>query len=622
MASSAVSSVMGKPLSDGSVVFLFFGEFAEREAEDAAEGAAKSDGAGPSGARQNAERNSERQARGVRQTVGEPAAARSRGLMTPSKLVLQPRKSRARRSIHRVTPHRAKSCATAGKLSKKERERALQARRPGQAPVLRGKFLLPNPLVNDVEIDGAIGRVIAGCVHGLYQEGIGAGIQVLHFDDQPDGNHRIALLNEFVEANRAGREQVLVRGAIQDVVASGNDGRLVGSQQGFIDLGVEDDVIGFLEAIRTGGHDLHAFDHQRGVIFEQLGIHTGVAFRDALRRIGNGHASQAEMLAVVGVDLQRRLELSVGIAAAIQDHGEAVFSRGGIELIFIVVGRFLERFQFVLFEFEIDRIAEFRADAAIGPVRDSKDVDVRAILAFFLLEFQRFGRNLHREVDARDIRRGIEIGRLQRAVDRAGIGRSRASFELLLDGFALERVFALGVAVAAARADVNASPADLDLQRVAASLGAFGRGVAQDIEFALFPSNLGQTAEQIVGIEDRKAAGAFGERGKDLLVGAYRRRKLWNDGAGLGKDVIRVGVVWIEAAGSRAGAARAARGTAAGSAGAARAACAAGSAGAAPATSCPTAACSATAAANGPAAASYRRSSPAAGPLRIGRKNK
>src|SRR5581483_5878703 len=137
-----------------------------------------------------------------------------------------------------------------------------------------------------------------------------------------------------------------------------------------------------------------------------------------------------------------------------------------------------------------------------------------------------------------------------------------------------------------------------------------------------FPSNLGQTAEQIVGIEDRKAAGAFGERGKDLLVGAYRRRKLWNDGAGLGKDVIRVGVVWIEAAGSRAGAARAARGTAAGSAGAARAAFAPGSAGAAPATSCPTAACSATAAANGPAAASYRRSSPAAGPLRIGRKNK
>src|SRR5262249_61943276 len=99
------------------------------------------------------------------------------------------------------------------------------------------------------------------------------------------------------------------------------------------------------------------------------------------------------------------------------------------------------------------------------------------------------------------------------------------------------------VAVAAARANVHAAVVQFDLESVAAAFGRFRGNVAQQVKLILLAGDALQSAKKIVGVENRKAAGAFGERREHLLVGRNGRRKLRNDGAGLAHGIVGVVVV-------------------------------------------------------------------------------
>jgi hypothetical protein len=86
-------------------------------------------------------------------------------------------------------------------------------------------------------------------------------------------------------------------------------------------------------------------------------------------------------------------------------------------LIFVMIRCFRELFQIVLFEIQVDGIAESRSDRSIGPVGDAQYIQIRVILSFVFVELQRIRRNLHRQIHARGIRRGVEIGHLERPLD-------------------------------------------------------------------------------------------------------------------------------------------------------------------------------------------------------------
>ena len=217
--------------------------------------------------------------------------------------------------------------------------------------------------------------------------------------------------------------------------------RIFGGQERFVDFGVHDHVVGFFEAVGRRRNDLHSLHDQRRVIFEQNGIETSRHVRDAWRIVGQHNAAQAERFSVVRIDLQRRFEFAEGVAPAAQTTVSLYVAGHRVELILIVVRFFLKRFPIVFLEIEIDRVAESCADGAVGLVRDAEHVDRRVILAFFFVELQRVGRNFHRQIHARDVGSGIEIRRLDIAVNRASLSRRGGSrFELFFHRLAFERI--------------------------------------------------------------------------------------------------------------------------------------------------------------------------------------
>ena len=59
------------------------------------------------------------------------------------------------------------------------------------------------------------------------------------------------------------------------------------------------------------------------------------------------------------------------------------------------------------------------------------------------------------------------------------------------------------------------------LERVAAAFGCVERSVSEDVELVLLAADFLESGKQIVGVENGKAARAFGQGRKNLLIGRY-----------------------------------------------------------------------------------------------------
>src|SRR5260370_16617045 len=147
---------------------------------------------------------------------------------------------------------------------------------------------------------------------------------------------------------------------------------------------------------------------------------------------------------------------------------------------------------------------------------------------------------------------------------------------------------AAGIAIYATRAHIHPAAVQLHLQRVAAAVRRFGGQVAHDRKLTVLAANALEPTEQVIGVEDGKAARPLGERRQNLLVGGHRRRQLRNKRPRLIVGIVQGIVVGI--AGVRATAA----GPASGAAGSTLATCSAS------ATGSSLAPCSATATASSP----------------------
>ena len=163
------------------------------------------------------------------------------------------------------------------------------------------------------------------------------------------------------------------------------------------------------------------------------------------------------MLPVVSIDLQRRFKFSKRVAPSAEHYGQPVGARGRIELVLVAVRNLGEFFPLIFFQIQIHRIAEARPHRPVRVVGDPQNIHVGVILAFFFVEFQRFRRNLHRQVHARHVRRGVEIRHLQRAVDGAHVGSRRAQLQLLLQRLPLQRIHRRRIAISAARTHIHSA---------------------------------------------------------------------------------------------------------------------------------------------------------------------
>ncbi len=415
--------------------------------------------------------------------------------------------------------------------------------------------------------------MVVGAVHRLHHQPIASRRQILDLHHQPSRYHRIPFLDEGIRGSQPAEHHVFVRRAFINVIRETYARWCRGSEQRLVNLRIHDHVIAALKAIARRRHHLHSLDHQRHAILQQRGIQSRGNVRDTGGGIRERHAAEAEILAVVRINLQRRFKFPERIAASAEHHGQLVSARRRIELVLIAVRNLGELFPLVLFQIEINGIAEARAHRTIRFVGHPQNIHVGAILAFFFVEVQRFRGNLHRQIHARHIRRGVEIGRPQRAMNRANLRARRVQLQLLFHRLAFQRIRRPGVAISATRAHIQPAAVQLHLQRVAAALRRFRRHVPHDIKLTLLAANALEPTEQVIGVEDGKAARPLGERRQNLLVGGHRRRQLRNKRPRLIVGIVQGIVVGI--AGVRATAA----GPASGAAGSTLATCSASATG-------------------------------------------
>src|SRR5437899_1429863 len=102
-------------------------------------------------------------------------------------------------------------------------------------------------------------------------------------------------------------------------------------------------------------------------------------------------------------------------------------------------------------------------------------------------------------------------------MNRTGLRTRGARLELLLQGLAFQYVCGARIAVSAARAHVDSATIELHFQRVTASFRCVAGHIPQDVELVLFAADALESAEQVVGVENRETAGSFRQRRQDLL---------------------------------------------------------------------------------------------------------
>src|SRR6266478_5214170 len=192
---------------------------------------------------------------------------------------------------------------------------------------------------------------------------------------------------------------------------------------------------------------------------------------------------------------------------------------------------------FLPIEVKIDGVAEAGSYRAIGFVGNAKNVNFGMLLAFFLLEPDGVGRNLHREVHARGVSRLVKKRKSHGGGNIASLRSVGAALKILLDGFAGEWIHRAYVAIATARTNDGSAAVDLHLECVAAAFWRDRWCVSENVVLGLFASNFLESSEQVVRVDNDEPTRTLGQLIKDLLVGRSARRELRDD---LPRLIVRV----------------------------------------------------------------------------------
>ncbi len=93
----------------------------------------------------------------------------------------------------------------------------------------------------------------------------------------------------------------------------------------------------------------------------------------------------------------------------------------------------------LIFHIEFDSVAEAGAHRAIAFIGDPQDVDFGVLLAFYLGELDGVRGDIERDIDARGVGSGEEIGEVQGRGDGAGLSAGYAIFEIFFAGLPARR---------------------------------------------------------------------------------------------------------------------------------------------------------------------------------------
>src|SRR5271170_7997886 len=261
-----------------------------------------------------------------------------------------------------------------------------------------------------------------------------------------------------------------------------------------------------------------------------------------MKLIAERNRTHAELLAVVGVDHKRHLQLAKSFISRVEDNLEIVLTGSNLELILVVEGLLLKLLQFLLaIKIKVDGVAEAGGNRAVRLIGDAEHVNRRMLLPLHFLKLQRVRRNADGQIHPRRIWGNVKERSLHSAGNISGHLTRGVSLHLLLNRVSREQVLRSLLAISTAGADDSSAAIDFHFQRMASAFGRLGRSVAQHIILGLVVRNSLQAADQIVGIYDDKPARALGQLIEELLVVGDVR----NNGDDLPRLIeLRVPVAW------------------------------------------------------------------------------
>src|SRR5579872_1526268 len=322
-----------------------------------------------------------------------------------------------------------------------------------------------------------------------------------------------------------------------------SDLRRIGpGQKRSINFCVNGRIVRFLESIRGRGNDLNALHHKRCPVSQQLRVESRRQIRNSLHLTAECNSTHAELLAVIGVDDQRQLQLAKTFIPRAEHNFERVLAGGNIELVLVVEWLLLEFLYFLLaVEIEIYGVAEACRNRSVGFVGDAEYVDRRMLLAFHFFKLHGIRRNADSKIHPGGVRRSVEEWRLHRARNISGHLAGCACFHLFFDRVSRKQVLGNLIAVSAASADLGSAALHLYPQCVTATFLRGRRRIAQDVILGLVVRDPLYAPEQIIGIHDDKTAGSLSQLVENLLVGS-NIGKLGND---LPRLIVLIGPVHL-----------------------------------------------------------------------------
>src|ERR1700686_4372277 len=140
------------------------------------------------------------------------------------------------------------------------------------------------------------------------------------------------------------------------------------------------------------------------------------------------------------------------------------------------------------------------------------------LFSLHLFKLEGGGRNLNRQGDLGCVGRGVEERSLHQSVEIALHLARWASLQVFLDRVPGQKIRGSDIAIATSSADRGASTIYFDFQSVTTAFIGNRRLVAEKVILVLILRDSIQSAQQVIGVDDDKSAGAVGELVENLLV--------------------------------------------------------------------------------------------------------